>query len=357
MHKRLSSLRKRLQTSNCDAFFSLSRPTNMFLSGFTGSTSAIVVTAREARFLCDFRYTEQAQHQVSGFSVMEVSGELEKRLGEQLKTLGVQNPGFDPADVTVYQRGVIEEAFGGPAAPLTALAAGLRLVKDDAEIEAIRAASELAESALALILEELRPGVTEREVSARLDYEFKRRGAEGAAFETIVLFGPGSSLPHGRPGEKRLAAGDIVLVDCGCIRKGYCSDLTRTFVFGRIPGVWFEEIYQVTLAAQRAALDGVAAGMRGRDVDAIARTVIADAGFGKYFGHGLGHGVGLEVHEAPRLNMESEVVLEPGMVVTVEPGIYLPGRGGVRIEDLAVVTGNGCDVLTRSSKELQVLGV
>jgi len=357
MHKRLSKLRQRLQAAQCDAFFSLSRYTNTFLTGFRGSTSAILVTAGEACFLCDFRYTEQARQQVSGFSVTEVSGELDKRAGEQLKTLGVQTAGFDPAELTVYQRDVVEKAFGGPTIPLNALAAGLRLVKDTEEIAAIRAASELAEGALARILEELRPGITEREGSARLDYEFKCRGAEGPAFETIVLFGPSSSLPHGRPGDKPLEPGDIVLVDCGCIRDGYCSDLTRTFVFGRIPGVWFEEIYQVTLAAQRAALDGVAAGMRGRDVDAIARTIIAEAGYGDHFGHGLGHGVGLEVHEAPRLNMESEVLLEPGMVVTVEPGIYLPGRGGVRIEDLAVVTENGCDALTRSSKELQVLGV
>ncbi|MEK7794541.1 MAG: M24 family metallopeptidase, partial [Candidatus Hydrogenedentota bacterium] len=201
----------------------------------------------------------------------------------------------------------------------------------------------------------LHVGLPEQELAAMFEFAFKKRGASGPSFDTLALFGPRSSLPHGSPGRRALEKGDIILLDFGCRCAGYCSDLTRTYTFGTIIDRWFETVYAVVKDAQQAALKAIKSGASCRDVDAVARDRIKDAGYGDYFGHGLGHGVGVEIHEAPRLNPRSDAVLEEGMVVTVEPGIYVPGRGGVRIEDLVVVTQSGCDVLTKTSKELTVL--
>jgi Xaa-Pro aminopeptidase len=355
MHDRIARLRTAMAERGHDAFVSLSPPANAYLAGFFGSTSAVMVTADQADFFCDFRYTEQAAQQVGALTVREVSGSLETRAGEHLKSLGVSRVGFDPAATTVQQRMVLEEAYGGTLRPDTDLPGLLRQVKDPDEIARLRAASALKEGVLAECLPLLRAGLTERAFAARLEFALKEHGASKVSFDPIVLFGARSSLPHGMPGEKPLEHGDIVLIDFGCIRDGYCSDLTRTYAFGTIPGAWFEEIYAVTLAAQEAALEAVRPGVAARDVDAVARAIIGEAGYGDHFGHGLGHGVGLEIHEGPRLNQQATGTLAPGMVVTVEPGIYLPGRGGVRIEDLVVVTESGCERLTQTPKTLKVL--
>lgn len=355
MNNRLEQLRTALTGAACDAYVSLSPPANEYLTGFRGSTSAVIVTQKDAIFLCDFRYTEQAKEQVSEFEVREVTGALETRSGGVLKDLGAKKPAFDPGVMTVWQRDTVESAYGGTLAPQPGLLARLRMVKSPEEIAKVRAASNLAEGVLFDLLNELGEGISEREIAARFEYEFKMAGASGPSFAPIVLFGARSSLPHGVPTGRTLQRGDIVLLDFGCIRESYCSDLTRTYVYGTIPGAWFEEIYSVTLQAQLAGLAAIRPGASCRDVDAAAREIIRAAGYGDYFGHGLGHGVGLEIHEAPRLNMQSDAVLEAGMVVTCEPGIYLPGKGGVRIEDLIAVTEDGCDVLTRAPKELKVL--
>ncbi|MBI4555942.1 MAG: aminopeptidase P family protein [Candidatus Hydrogenedentes bacterium] len=355
MNSRIEAVRKRLMETECDAFFSVAPPTNQYLTGFTGSTSAVVITANEALFLCDFRYTEQAASQVHGCRIEEIKGNLLKRLAERLKDLKVESAGFEPAYLTVDEFQTIQSEFSGSLKPQPELIAGLRSVKSPEEVEAVRAASGLAETVLVDLLPSIKSGISERELAARFEYEFKRRGASGASFDTIALFGARSSLPHGQPADTLLRPGDVVLLDFGCRKGGYCSDLTRTYVFGNIPGLWLEEIYAITLKAQEAALQSVKAGIPCRQLDAVARDIIGEAGYGKQFGHGLGHGVGIEIHEAPRLNPEAEAVLEAGMVITIEPGIYLPGKGGVRIEDLVVVTGNGCEVLTKSPKELKVL--
>ena len=352
---RLRALRRRIEEAGADAFFSLAPPDNQYLTGFTGSTSGVIVTRKEALFLCDFRYTEQSRRQVAGFTFEEVSGSFAKSVGERLKALGVSGAAHDPACLTVAELNGVKSRFRGKLQAVPDLVGALRIVKSPGEIARIRKASRLAEKVLEDLLKTFRKGLTETELAARFEYEFKRRGAEGAAFETIALFGPRGSMPHGRPTDVPLRRGDIVLLDLGCRKEGYCSDLTRTYAYGTIPGAWFEEIYQVTLKAQEAALRAVRAGARCRDVDAVARGIIADAGYGKYFGHGLGHGLGIEVHESPRLNQESEIVLQEGMVITIEPGIYLPKRGGVRIEDLVVVTKRGCEIITKSPKELKVL--
>ena len=355
MKERLQRLRAGMEQAGADAFFSLSPPANAWLTGFDGTTSAVVVTRQEAQFLCDFRYTEQAGDQVRDFEVAEVAGSLAQRVGDRLRELSASVAVYDPGVHTVAQLEQVRESYAGSCKPDADIVSVPRMVKTPAEIDCIRRASQLAEGVLADVLKDLDGGQTEAEVAARIEYEYKLRGAQGASFDSIVLFGPRSSLPHGKPGNKRPEEGDVVLIDMGCMLGGYCSDLTRTFVFGTIPGSWFEEIYAVTLNAQQAALGAVRPGAGCAEVDAVARDRIRDAGFGDHFGHGLGHGVGLEVHEAPRLGKQSNTLLVPGMVVTVEPGIYLPGKGGVRIEDLVVVTDDGCEVLTQSSKELKVL--
>lgn len=352
---RLEALRKALADLECDALASVAPPDNQYLTGFLGSTSGVIASADAAEFLCDSRYTEQAQHQVATFRVSEVPGNLITRMGERLAGMGVSTVAFDPNAWTVAQLAALQKAYPGSLKPADGIVARLRMVKSPEEIDALRAASELKEAALADVLEGIRDGVTEAEVAARLEYEFKARGARGASFDTIVLFGARTSMPHGSPGETRLKRGDAVLLDLGCRHRGYCSDLTRTYAYGTIPGAWFEAVYETVLEAQTAAVQAVRPGARCRDVDAVARDLIQFRGFGAYFGHGLGHGVGIEIHEGPRLNAESDIVLEAGMVVTVEPGVYLPGQGGVRIEDLVVVTEKGCEALTRTPKALKVL--
>lgn len=360
MTPRLDRLRQSLAATGADAFVSVYPPDNQYLSGLLTSfeeiSSGIVVTEREAHFLCDFRYTEQAHEEVTGFEISQIDGDLLARLGERLAALGVRNAAYGSYGFTVDEFSRLKKAFGGEFTEANQLLSDQRLRKDPAEIEIIRSASNLAEGVLNDIAPKLEAGMHERDIAAEFEFEFKKRGASGASFGTIALWGARSSLPHGIPGDTALKSGDVVLLDFGCRLHGYCSDLTRTFAFGNIPGAWFEEIYEVTLNAQRSALKEVRPGAVCRDVDAVARGIIANAGYGDYFGHGLGHGVGVEIHEAPRLNKLSTVVLEPGMVVTVEPGIYLPGKGGVRIEDLVVVTSDGCDVLTTTPKQLRVLG-
>lgn len=360
MSDRISRLREALEERGCDAFFSISPPDNQYLSGMLTSfmeiSSVVIITKSEAHFLCDFRYTEQAHEEVDGFEITEIKGDQLVRGGEWLTRLGVQKAAIDPSAISVAELDRLQGAYTGEMDYQPTLVQALRLIKSAQEIDAIRAASNLAEGVMTDIVPTLKAGVFERDVAAEFEYEFKKRGATATSFDTIALFGPKSSLPHGEPGRKALSAGDVMLFDFGCRMGGYCSDMTRTYVFQESPGAWFDEIYAVTLEAQLAGLKAIRAGVTGKEVDDASRRIIADAGYGEYFGHGLGHGVGIEIHEPPRLNTESKTVLEAGMVVTVEPGIYLPGKGGVRIEDLVVVTESGCDVLTTAPKELSVLG-
>jgi len=361
--KRLELLRQKLAENGADAFISFSQPDNQYLTGFLDTagfyetTSAIVVTPTESAFLCDGRYTEQAQQQVEGFAVEEIKGPLTGGVARMLTAMNVRVAVFDPLCMTVAELYAVQKGFGGELRSTPNLVFELRLVKSPDEVEHIQAASAITDAVLATVLDDVEPGLTERQLAARIEYEFRRKGADGAAFDVIALFGPRTSLVHGHPDDTPLRSGDIILVDMGCRKNGYCSDLTRTCVFDTIPNTWFEEAYELTLTAQRAGLAAVQPGALCRDVDAAARRIIAEAGYGKYFGHGLGHGVGIEIHEGPRLNSESENALETGMVITIEPGIYVPGKGGVRIEDLVVVTDDGCRILSSASKELKVLQV
>ncbi len=356
MIDRIQAIRAGLHDAGHDAFFSLSAGANRYLANFIGTTSCVLITPNEAFFLCDFRYTEKAQRVVADYTVKEVSGSLPVRLGEHLNALGVSRAAFDPSRLTVAEHSAIAEVFvGGALIADNDLVTRVQMIKSAGEIARIREASQLKESVVARIIDGLKEGDTERSVAARLEYELKSAGADALSFDPIVAFGENSAMPHYMPGGRRLAKGDVVLIDCGCEKNGYCSDWTRTFAFGSIPGSWFEAIYDVTRKAQEGALEAIQAGKGCREVDAIARDIITEAGYGPRFGHGLGHGIGVEVHEAPRMNPTASETLQAGMAITVEPGIYLPGQGGVRIEDLVIVTEDGCDVLTKYSNDLRVI--
>lgn len=340
-----------------------------YLSGFTGSNGALLVFAddRDPVLATDGRYRTQAAEQASGLEIA-----IERALGRYLVGRaaddGVSKLGFESNVVTVDAFDALTSELGKRKAATELMrAAGtveaLREIKDDGEVALLRLACEAADAALADLVAGggLRPGRTEREVSRDLEALMLDHGADAISFETIVAAGPNSAIPHHRPTDAVLATGDFVKIDFGALVAGYHSDMTRTFVLGKAAD-WQLEIYQLVADAQRAGREALRPGASLRDVDGAARQLIVDAGYGEQFGHGLGHGVGLQIHEAPGIGATSTGTLLAGSVVTVEPGVYLPGRGGVRIEDTLVVPddaaaarGHAPELLTRFPKELAVL--
>ncbi len=316
-----------------------------YLVGFDSSNAALVVEPERVRLFSDFRYAEVGRS-VEGVEFVETKRSLYAALGEMLEG----RHGFEADDLT-YGKWETLSAGGLELVPRRGLVEVLRAVKDQAELEAVRRVAALTSQAYARFAEEPFVGRTERDLAWRLDELLHELGAEAPAFETIVAAGPNSARPHSRPGDRKVEAGETVVVDSGAKLGGYCSDCTRTFATGSLPER-LQEAYAVCLEAQLAGLEAVRVGATGVEADGAARRVIEDAGFGEAFGHGLGHGVGLDVHEAPRLARESTDTLVVGNVVTVEPGIYLEGLGGIRIEDLAIVGEDGPEVLTGYTKDL-----
>ena len=322
-----------------------------YLTGFGGTNGACVCGEDVRLFLTDFRYTERAAAEVEGWDVLTVEGDWLASLAEHL----AGRVGFEDDHVSVRTlerlRGKLAE--GVEPVPVGGMVEKLRRVKDAEELAAIAAASELADDVWRWSLERGLAGRTEREVARATEARIRELGAD-PSFPAIVAAGPNGALPHAEPGERKIGPGELVVFDMGAKLDGYCSDGTRTFATGE-PGEEARAVYEVVREAQAAALGAVAAGAGGGALDSVAREVIEAAGHGDRFGHGLGHGVGLEVHEAPRVSQRSEDVLEPGEVVTIEPGIYLPGELGVRIEDLVVVTEEGCRNLSGVPKELRLV--
>jgi Xaa-Pro aminopeptidase len=363
---RARALADELDELELDALF-VDAPVDVrYLTGFTGSHGlALVVaaTARERlgpnRFFTDFRYDAQSAEQVSAaFERETVSGELVDALAGPLAAAGGGRLGFDDAALTVKAHRRLAELVGEEwelvAAP--GAVARLRLVKDADEIARIRAAAELADAALVAVLEAGLAGRSERDVAIELELRMRRLGADAASFPSIVASGAHGALPHATPRAQEIARDVLVTIDWGALHEGYCSDCTRTYATGEGISQLARDTYALVLDAQRASLAAVVAGPTGREVDAVARELIERAGEGEHFGHGLGHGVGMEVHEAPRLSRtEGERALLAGNVVTVEPGIYLPGKLGVRIEDLLVVRDGGHEVLNGLDKALTVI--
>jgi Xaa-Pro aminopeptidase len=346
--RRLQSL---MAQHEVDAFVSSSATNRRYLTGFTGSAGTVVIGREAAFLLVDFRYVEQAKAQAPGFEIVHYD-DLYKRLGEVLSKLKAQRVAFEAQHVTVAAKNKMEEKLPGVSwVPVESWVENLRAVKEPAELAAMEAAVALADRAFEYIIPRLK-GRTEKEVAFDLEFFMRKEGASKLAFDIIVASGENGALPHARPTDRVISTGDLVTLDFGCVVDGYCSDMTRTVAVGKSDGRQ-REIYQLVLEAQQTGVKAVQPGKAGKEVDAAAREVIAGAGYGEQFGHGLGHGVGLEVHERPPvLSKLGEELLQEGMVTSVEPGIYIPGWGGVRIEDLVVVTSQGCRVLTQSPKEL-----
>lgn len=330
----------------------LTAPVNVrYLTGFTGTNGWLLVTVEQTFFLTEPRYEQQAFTQVSDLSMVGALTGLQEALAEAVVTSGVGHIGFEPAHVTVTLREQLEAAVKVEWVALAALVETQRRCKDAGEIEAIRAALVVSEAALREVVNGLAPGQTEIEVAADLEYYCRHHGAESMAFETIVASGPRSALPHGVASARCIEAGEPVMIDMGCKLNGYCSDLTRMIWCGGAPDPRWLEAYDLVNRARAAALATVGPGIATIDVDAAARTVIEGAGYGAAFVHGIGHGVGLEIHETPKVSSRSDGKLEVDMVLTIEPGVYLEGEFGIRIEDLVCVTDDGCERLTTLGTE------
>jgi Xaa-Pro aminopeptidase len=326
----------------------VSAPANVwYLTGFSSSNAVVLVEPERLRIFSDFRYAASGKAlERDGVEFLEVSRNLYAGLAELLEG----RIGFEDMAVTYAEHQTLAAA-GLDLVPRRGLVEALRAVKDEGELDAVRAGGRATSAALERFAEERFTGRTERDLAWRLEQLFHEQGATAPAFEIIVASGPNSALPHHRAGDRVIGTGETIVVDAAGAVDGYSSDCTRTFATGPLPDR-LQEIYAVCQQAQQAGLDAVLPGTTGVDADAAARDVIDEAGFGEWFGHGLGHGLGIEVHEAPRLSMTSDDTLAAGNVVTVEPGIYLPDEGGVRIEDLVIVTEDGPEIVTSFTKEL-----
>ncbi len=351
---RLARLRVVMAEGQLPAFL-VTQPENVgYLSGFTGSTAALLITAESAIFITDSRYTVQAGRECPGFEIRQsgLTQGLMDRVAADIQALGITTLGTEGDAMTVNQFVALKEALPGvEPRPTAGIIEKLRLVKDETEIARIREACGIVDRAFAFILTLVRPGIAERELAAELEFFMKKAGSEGEAFPTIVASGARSALPHGRASDKLLETGDFVTFDFGASIGGYHSDITRTVVVGPASDRQ-REVYQVVLDAQQAALAGIRPGMAGKEADLVARDLITARGFGENFGHGLGHGLGRQVHDGGGFSQRIDIMLEAGMVMTVEPGVYLEGWGGVRIEDDVVLRDGGVELLTHAPKEL-----
>ncbi|MFZ5823240.1 MAG: M24 family metallopeptidase, partial [Bacillota bacterium] len=328
---RLERLRASLVQRGLDAIV-VNKPHNRFyLSGFTGSAGVLLITETKAYLITDFRYTEQAAAQAPAFEVLKPDTTNLALLGRLLEENQVQRLGFEGNFLTVDEHVGYRDALGQrELISASGLVESLRLVKDEDERNIMRRAAAIADEAWAQMIPLIKPGVVERDLAVELEYRMKKLGAEGLAFDIIVASGVRSALPHGRASEKLIESGDLVTFDFGAIYKGYCSDMTRTVMVGE-PTEKQREIYETVLEAEKRGVAACKPGMTGKELDEVCRSYIREKGYAEAFGHGTGHGVGIDVHEGPRVSMRGEQdLLEPGMIVTIEPGIYLPGWGGVR---------------------------
>lgn len=350
---RLTKLRTKMTSEKFDAFLCMRPENRRYLSGFTGSAGMLLITQDQAFLLTDFRYLEQAAAQAPEFQVVKIGNEPFKTLAELNQ--GIEVLGFEGDFVTFEEYGKLEQNFARTRlVSRPELVNHLRSVKEPSEIELIREAVRIADDAFSEILQFISVGQTEAEIALHLEFSMRQAGASGPSFDFIAASGWRSAMPHGVASSKKVQQGEFLTLDYGAIYQGYCSDITRTVCLGE-PDEKQRALYDTVLAANRAGIAAVRPGLTGKEVDAAARKLIEDAGYGEYFGHGLGHSVGLAIHEGPNLSPREERVLEPGMVVTVEPGIYLPDYGGVRIEDMVLVTEQGCEVLTKAPKDLIII--
>lgn len=352
--QRRKNLGRELRSRKLDCLLVTHIPNWFYLTGFTGESGALVVWNGGAALITDGRFTIQAKEQMSGVQVQLQKGALFASVGEFLRGKGFRRVGFDPEQVTVAQLEALQKAAGSRCrlTEASGVVEGLRMRKSTAELAQMRRAARLADAVMEKALQLVRPGVRENEIAAEVEYQMRKLGASGPSFETIVASGRRAALPHARPTSKRLRKNELVVLDLGVILGHYCSDMTRTVFVGKAPRR-VREWYQAVLDAQQAAVDRVAQGVSCGQVDAAARQLLATRNLDSFFVHSTGHGLGLEVHESPRVGKGQTTRLEAGNVITIEPGVYVESVGGIRIEDdVAVLAGGKKEVLTRTSRDL-----
>lgn len=351
MRRRLRDLWDVLEKEGLDALLVTQAENRRYLTGFTGSAGVVLVTEKETLLATDFRYYAQVQDQAPHVELVRVEDSTRAALASRIDGLEVHSLGFESHDMTVQDYERWQETLPQVEwISTTGLVEGLRMTKDAEEIGLIEEAVRIADETMEHILDWIRPGLTEREVAWELEVHMRTHGAEALSFPTIVASGPNSAMPHATTTERVIGPGDPIVIDMGARYEGYCSDMTRSFCLGEMDEKYLT-IWNTVLEAQQTAEEGIKPGMSSVEADALARDVIDEAGYKENFGHGLGHGVGLAIHEGPRVSHTSESTLETGAVVTVEPGIYIAGWGGVRIEDMVVLTDKGCRILTQTPKE------
>ena len=347
-----------LEAHGLDAVLLTCEANRFYASGFhsSGTDGVAIVTRNRSYYFTDSRYTEAAARYVQGAEIRQTDREhpYSALINEVIEKEHITRMGYEDEYMTAADFHRFSEKLHCELVPATELLWTLRAVKDQAELDCMIQAQRIAEKALADILGEIRPGVTEKEIAALLLYKMLHYGAEDKSFDPIVVSGPNGSLPHGVPSEKPIQAGEFVTMDFGCKFGGYCSDMTRTVAVGHVTEE-METVYNTVLKAQLAGIAAAKADVTGAAVDGAARQVIADAGYGPYFGHSFGHSVGVEIHENPNATPSNSKPLPAGVVISAEPGIYLPGKLGVRIEDVIVITEQGCQNITLASKELLIL--
>lgn len=358
MH-RFQKIRASLAGNGLDAMMLTEEANRFYATDFAsiGTDGLCLITRRGAYYFTDSRYTVAAQRHVTDaqISITDKNVNYIDLINRVAAAEGLKTIGFDDAYMTVADYERYRAKVRAELRPASALMTQLRLVKDAGEIERLTQAQRIAERALTEVLPQIRPGQTEREIAALLHYRMLVNGAEDVSFDPIVVAGDNGAMPHGVPGDRPIADGDFLTIDFGVLKDGYCSDMTRTYGIGHVTDE-MRRVYNTVLRAQTTAIAATRAGKTGREIDAIARQIIADAGYSEYFGHGYGHGVGVEIHEAPTVSPRNDQPLPEGAVTSAEPGIYLPGKFGVRIEDVVVITADGCRNLAEMPKELTILG-
>ncbi|MCL0101995.1 aminopeptidase P family protein [Dehalococcoidia bacterium] len=357
MNERVAHLRQRLDNEGIDALL-ISAPENRrYVSGFTGSAGYLVVSQERALLATDFRYWEQAERQSSDFELIKLTqGDLGSWLTPIIKEIQAHKLGFEAHEVSFALHDLLKRALRKlppkhrpRLEPTFDLIEALRVTKEPSELSSITRAIEIADYAFESVTENLEPGTTEREIAWRLEKSMREQGAESTSFDTIVASGSNAALPHHRPSDKPIGIGEPVIIDMGARLSGYCSDISRTFCFGPANDQ-FKRVYDIVLTAQETAISSIQSGMSGHDGDKLARDVIEKAGYGNEFGHGTGHGVGLLIHENPRVSRNAPNELTDGTIFTIEPGVYIPGWGGVRIEDIVVLENGRSRDITKAHK-------
>jgi len=351
----LEKLRLILKQQDVEAFIVMSDQNRRYLTNFTGSEGAVLVTQTEAKLFVDFRYTEQATAQCPDFTVQEINPRhVYDVINASLKEQNITTLAFEEQHVSFATYRMLTANIKATLQPMSLLVEAIRLTKTPDEIELIKKAAWISDEAFTHILTFIKPGVTEREIAFELESHMRKNGADGASFDMIVASGTRSALPHGAPTEKKIETGDMLTLDFGAYYKGYRSDMTRTIAVGEPPAE-LRKIYDIVLAAQELSLKEMKIGMTAQEVDSLSRDYITAQGYGAQYGHGAGHGIGLDIHEDIFLAQGVATPVRENMVLTMEPGIYIPGLGGVRIEDDVIMTKDGAEVITHSPKELIVL--